>query len=207
MRALFILLTTLTLPVCASTINIDINGTLGPLLAGSDPLNLAGDLFSAQGSFTDPFTLISGNGSSATYNVPGDLQIQAGNFDLTGYNATLTITDPSSGPDTLTLAFTIIQVITSPQAAVTISLPAGTFGSDNIQNLDVTFSQPDSNLLYSAIGNSAVVSGELGITGAATVTGAGPSGAQTPEPGTLGIVITSLLACAIVKHYRQCPGK
>ncbi len=65
--ALTLFLAVSALPARAGTISFEIGGTLGPVLSGSDPLNLAGQTFTATGSL-DRNTPPSGSTlDSATY--------------------------------------------------------------------------------------------------------------------------------------------
>jgi hypothetical protein len=178
------------IPASATSINLNVDGTLGPLLAGTDPLNLSGKDFSVTGTFDSSLAPVSTTSDSATYNLPVDLTIMVGALPFNGYGATMTVTAPPSGADTISLAFSVLQGIINPQVFATVSLPSGTLSGTALQDFSATISQPDSFLEYQDIGNSAVVSGELGVSGTAQLSaGGGPS---VPEPGTLGLLATGL---------------
>ncbi len=190
MKAVVFLLAALTVPAHAGIVNFDVQGLLGPLLSGSDPLKLAGQDFMASGAFSQDLTAIGTTGDSATYSLPGTLQITVGALTLTGYNANLTITDPASGPGTVSLGFSVIQAEFNPDVFATLSLPEGALQGAAIQDFSASLSGPASSLTYDVIGTSQVLSGELGISGSASIAGAG--GAGVPEPGTIGLLAAGL---------------
>lgn len=193
MKAFVFLLAVLSIPAAhASLINLEISGTLGPKLSGVDPLGLTGQSFLVTALFDSSLIPVSMMGDSATYDLNGNLEIKAGKIDLTGYNATLTLTAPPSGKDTLALSFSVVEFSFEPEVYATLSLPAGTLNGTGIQDFFVPVSQPDSNLVYDVLGNSQGISGNLGIGGTASISGQTPSG--VPEPGTIGLMGIGLAA-------------
>src|SRR5579871_1986381 len=134
MKPILFLLAVVTLPLHAGTISLDVSGVLGPLFGGSDPLKLAGQSFTLAGLFDANLAPVSVTADSATYALPVNLQIAVGALYLTGYNADLTITTPPSGPDTVTLDFSVIQSNFSPDVYASLSLPAGTFSGPALRD-------------------------------------------------------------------------
>jgi len=192
MKAALLLFTALTIPVHAGTISLDVTGTLGPLLFGTDPLQLSGQTFEASGSFSQDLVPVDTTDDSAAYALPVNLQIMVGALVFTGYDPLLTVVVPSSGPDSVSLSFSVLPAQFSPDVYAFLSLPAGTLVNTGLQDFSVAVSQPDSNLFYTIFGNSQSLAGELGMTGTAALTGA--SGASAPEPGTIGLLAAGLIA-------------
>jgi len=189
-----------SIPMYAGTVNFGATGTLGPLLDGIDPLGLNGDSFTLTGSINQNAVPISVSSDSATYNVPVDLNVIVGSLNLTGYYATLTLTDPLSGPDTMTLAFSVVNIPFDPEVTATLLLPDGTLHGTGIQNFSANVSQPDSNLFFQLIGTSQASSGTLGITGT-TYIGSPPSG--VPEPATVSLLAAGLVATFVLYRRRR----
>jgi hypothetical protein len=191
--SLFLLaMTGLALPARASLIDIDVNGVLGPLLGGTDPIGLAGSSFSLFGTIDSGATPVGIVGDSATYNIPGTLQIMVANLALTGYNATLTLTAPPSGSDVLAVDFTVTAANFTPDVAASLLLPPGTLTGTGIQTFSATVSQPDSSFSYLLPGTSYNYLGMLGVTGTVSLSEETPSG--VPEPGTIGLLAGGLVA-------------
>lgn len=181
----------LSIPARAGTVAFGTSGTLGPVLSGSDPLQLSGRTFSLTGAIDPHAVPISTTGDSATYDVPVNLDIMIGNAPpLTGYFATITLTDPASGPDTMTIDFNVVEFNFTPIVGATLTLPDGTLHGTGIQNFLANVSQPDSGFFFTLPGGSQSISGTLGVTGTAYI-GTAPSG--VPEPGTISLLIGGLL--------------
>lgn len=200
MKAFLFLLTALSIPAAhASLVDLTISGVLGPKLGGVDPLGLTGQNFLVTAMFDKGLLPINTTFDSATYDLNGNLQITAGKIILSGYNATLTLTAPPSGPDTMALAFSVVEFSFNPQVYASLSLPAGTLSSTAIQDFSASVTQPPSQLVYDVLGNSEGISGNLGITGTASISGLTPSG--VPEPATIGLmgIGFALIALARVK--------
>lgn len=181
----------LTLPATAGTVSFDINGTLGPVLDGIDPLKFAGETFTATGSLdesTPPSVVTSG---SATYDIPGSILISVGSLTLNGYNAALTI-----GSDMMYLDFSVVELSFTPMINATLALPPGTLSGTALQNFSASVSQPDSSFTFVIPDGSTVISGTLGITGTASMSGATtpPPPPGVPEPGTVGLLAGGLAA-------------
>lgn len=187
-------------PVQASTLALDVNGALGPVLGGSDRLGVTGLYFTLSAVIDQNSSPIRATGDSATYSVPGNLEIELGNLILTGYNATLTLTDPGSGPDVMSVAFGVTEFNFTPDAYATLSLPAGTLDGTGLQDFWAYVSQPGSSLSYFIPGVTDEVMATLGVTGTASLGGT-PSG--VPEPGTIGLLAGGLLAVALKFRRRR----
>jgi len=189
------LFTAPAVPAHASSIGLDIEGVLGPVLAGSDRIGLSGLYFSLTGVIDQDSSPVRVTADSATYNLPEGLEIAVGNLVLTGYNATLTLTDPAYGPDMLTVAFGVTEFNFTPDAWATLFLPAGTLDGTGLQDFWAYVSQPDSTLSYSIPGVDDEITATLGVTGIVSMSGGAPSNA--PEPTTIGLLAGGLLAVAL----------
>jgi hypothetical protein len=202
--ALFLALLTLPVPAAAGTLSIDVGGVLGPVLQGSDPINLTGETFMATGAIDPNAVPVSISGDSATYDLSGNLQLMLGAVTLTEYDATLTITAPPSGPDTLALDFSVTEFNFTPQVEASFSLPSGTLNGTGIQRFWAEVSQPDSSFSFVLPDSEIDISGTLGITGSASIGGTPSSNA--PEPGTVNLLAAGLVLGAIAMKLKV-PGK
>jgi|ERR1019366_126095 hypothetical protein len=194
---LFITLVALSIPAFAGTLDIDVNGVLGPVLQGADPIGLTGVTFTATGAIDANAVPIGIAGDSYTYDLSGNLQIMLGKLTLTGYNPELTITAPPSGPDTAVLDFGVTEFGFTPLVEAYLTLPPGTLNGTEIQKFWASVSQPDSSLTYTVPGEEAVIYGTLGITGSASIGGTPPSSA--PEPGTVSLLAAGLVLAIAMK--------
>ena len=185
----------LAMPADASSIALDVNGVLGPVLGGSDRLGLTGLYFTLTGVMDQDAAPISTTADSATYSVPGTLQIALGNLMLTGYGATLTLTDAPSGPDLVTIAFDVTEFNFNPDVWATLSLPPDTLQGTGIQDFTASVSQPDSSFSYFIPGVSDEILATLGVTGTVSMSGGTPP-SGVPEPGTISLLAAGLAAVA-----------
>jgi hypothetical protein len=194
----FLILVTLPVPAAAGTLSFDVSGVLGPVLQGPDPIQLAGATFTATGAI-DPEALPIGiSGDSATYDLAGNLQITAGTFILTGYDAMLTMTAPPSGPDTLFLDLRVTEYGFTPEIAAFFRLPSGTLNGTEIQKFWAEVNQPDGSLSFSLVPDmEGTLSGTVGITGSVSIGGTPSSSA--PEPGTAGLLAAGLVLAIAMK--------
>jgi len=187
----------------AGTVTFDVSGTLGPVLAGSDPFNFDTQPFEASGSL-DANTPPSGTtANSATYDIPGNIQITVGPLGpsvLTGYNGQLTLIAPPSGPDTMMLSFSVsvTELYTAPDVIASLSLPEGTLNGTGLQSFQADVSQPDSYFLFSLQGVSEAFTGQLGITGTASMSdGTPPPPPGVPEPATMSLLAGGVLVLGL----------
>jgi hypothetical protein len=159
-----------------TVVTTNVTGTLGPKLAGSDPIAADGQhvviLINASASSAP----IKKTADSATYRLPEHaVKITIGNHTHNTYApSTMQITVPPHGADTIVLHCTIyVKGIAMPVVA-TISLAAGSF-SKAVLSHPTTFKSPQhltsaatavgpgNKLSYTALGGSTV----LGLTGTA----------------------------------------
>lgn len=187
----------LSLPARAGTITLETSGTLGPLISGIDPLNLNGGSFFVTGTIDQNSAPTSITADSATYSIPGTLDITVGALDFSGFFGAMTLTDPSSGPDTVALDFMVSELGFVPVVTATMSLPEGTLIGTGLQDYSASISQPDSTFSFQLLGVSTSLTGTLGITG---VTSASTSPSAVPEPGTMGLLACGLLAVTLVRR-------
>ena len=185
-------------PARAGTVSFDVSGMLGPVLDGIDPLKFAGQAFTATGSLDENTLPIGTTADSATYGIPGDILISLGAVTLNGFNATLTLAAPPSGPDTMALDFSVTELSFTPVVSAILSFPEGTLNGTGLQNFSVNVTQPDSSLKFDLPGVSTVISGTLGITGTASMSGATvPPPSGVPEPATMSLLAGGLLAVCV----------
>ena len=186
-------------PAQASSIGLETAGQLGPLLNGIDPLGLAGQDFLLTLSLPLDSLPISKTSDSATYSIPGTLNITIGALNFSGFYGNLTLTDPPSGPDTVGLDFLVSELGFVPVVTTTLVLADGTLNGTGLQNYTANVSQPDSTFSFELIGGSNMLGGTLGVTGTTSAFGA-PSG--VPESGTIALLAGGLLA-VILRRRRS----
>ncbi|MGA3041657.1 MAG: PEP-CTERM sorting domain-containing protein [Bryobacteraceae bacterium] len=196
---LFLTLAILKAPAFAGTLSLDVSGVLGPDLQGIDPLNMVGLTFSASGAINPNAAPIFVTGDSATYDFSEDLQVTLSKLTLTGYDATLTITAPPSGADTMIVEFDVDEFGFTPEVVASFSLPAGTLNGTEIQKVWAQVTQPDSKLSFGIPDAEDTLSGTVGLTGTISLGGTPP--ASVPEPGTFGLLGAGLVLAAA--HNRR----
>jgi hypothetical protein len=177
----------------AGTIDVAISGTLGPVLEGEDPWHHpGGDTFTLTGVLPENSVPVSSTADSATYSIP-DLTLMFGSLSPVASNALLTFTDPASGPETVSLAFTATEDGYSPSLVATLQFAEGALHGANLQDLVAKFSESESTLSFSLTGVSRTTEFTVGLTGSLSVNGVGnPS--NVPEPGTTTLLAGGLLA-------------
>jgi hypothetical protein len=189
----------LSIPARAGTITLETSGTLGPLMSGIDPLKLNGGSFLVTGMLDQSSAPTSITADSATYSIPGTLDITVGDLDFGNLFGTLTLVDPSSGPDTVALDFSVSELGFVPIVTATLSLPAGTLNGTGLQDYSASVSEPDSMFTFQLPAGSSLLTGTLGITGVTSASSeTSPSG--VPEPGTIGLLAGGLLAVTLVRR-------
>jgi hypothetical protein len=195
----------LSVPARAGAITLEATGTFGPLMSGIDPLKLNGGNFTVTGTINQNSAPTSATADSATYTIPGTLDITVGDLDFGDLFGTMTLTAPSSGPDIVAFDFTVSELGFVPIVTATLSLPAGTLNGTGLQDYSVDVSEPDSMFTFQLPAGSSLLTGTLGITGVASAFGeTSPSG--VPEPGTLALLAGGLLAVIIVRRRPSlCP--
>jgi hypothetical protein len=189
----------LLLPARAGTVTLITSGTLGPLMSGIDPLKLNGGSFVVTGTIDQNSAPTSVTADSATYSIPGTLDITVGELDFGNLFGTMTLTDPSSGPDIVAFDFTVSELGFVPIVTATLLLPEGTLNGTELQNYSASVSEPDSMFTFQLPAGSSLLTGTLGITGVTSASlGTSPSG--VPEPGTLALLAGGLLAVTLVRR-------
>lgn len=134
-RRKVLLAATLMLAACpllsAATLTYSINGTVGPILAGSDPLGANGESGTITMKVSNTLTPTSTTSTSATYTLPaGAITVNIGgtNYPTTG-TSTLEYTIPASGHDTMVITTKVNVSGINGTVVGTISLAHGSFKS------------------------------------------------------------------------------
>jgi hypothetical protein len=183
----------------AGAITLETTGTFGPLMSGIDPLKLDGSSFTVTGTIDQNSAPTSVTADSATYTIPGTLDITVGTLDFGELFGTMTLTAPSSGPDIVAFDFTVSELGFVPIVTATLSLPEGTLNGTGLQDYSADVSEPSSLFTFQLPAGSSLLTGTLGITGVSCAFGeSSPSG--VPEPGTIGLLAGGLLAVALMRR-------
>lgn len=195
-RRLLTLLPVLVLALCPllasaaapdATLTITINGTLGPVLSGSDPLGANGESGSITIMISESASPTSTTAASATYKVPaGGVVAVIGSTTYPSTSpSTMKITFPAAGPDVITVTSVVSVGGLNATVVGVASLAKGSFRKAAILKHPTTFSPSPQNLTAatSANGPGSKVSYSnplfgktvLGLTGtAASVSAADP---------------------------------
>jgi hypothetical protein len=124
---------TLMLAVCpllgAASITYTFNGTLGPILSGSDPLGANGESGVVTAVVSTTLSPTSHTSTSATYTLPAGsitVVINGTTYGTTG-TSTLKYTFPAAGPDTMVFTATVDISGINGTVTATASLAKGSF--------------------------------------------------------------------------------
>jgi hypothetical protein len=165
------------MPLTAATITYNISGTLGPVLAGSDPLGAdgeSGNITAAVSSTLPPTTKTK---TSATYSLPaGAVTVTVNGTAYKSGKSTLKYSFRPAGPDTM--VFTATVTIDGIKATIvgTVSLAKGSFTAAVTRHPEkftptpqtltaaTTASGAGSKVKYTVFGSSTT----LGLTGTAS---------------------------------------
>jgi len=118
-------------PLMAANITYTISGTLGPVLAGSDPLGANGESGVLTATVSNTLTPTSKTSTTATYTLPvGAITVNIGGtvYDTTG-TSTLKYSIPASGPDTMVITTSVSVDGLNGTVVGTVSLAHGSFKS------------------------------------------------------------------------------
>jgi len=152
----------------AATLAIVLDGTLGPILSGSDPAGLDGDSATITLTVSESLTPYKVTAKSASYHIPAKdivLSVNGTNYSPSSrYNLIINL---GKTADTMTLTGKVKIEFISATVSDVSSLAAGSWSKTVRQHL-VTFSpspqnlsEPSSQLSYTAEGEKTV----LGVTG------------------------------------------
>lgn len=123
-------------PLMAASITYTISGTLGPVLAGSDPLGANGESGVLTATAGTKLTPTSTTKTTATYTLPqGAVTVDVGGttYSTTG-PATLKFSFPAAGPDTMVFTATISVDGFTGTVVGTASLAKGSFTSSILKH-------------------------------------------------------------------------
>ena len=161
-----------------TTLTININGTVGPVLSGSDPLGANGGTGALTVVASESLSPIKTTATSATYALPpGAITVSIGGTTFTTTSASKAIvTIPSKGPDNLILVASVKELGLTVTVIGTAALRHGSFTSAVLTH-PTTFSPspqtltaatsatgPGSKIKYTFLGASTV----LGFAGTAS---------------------------------------
>ena len=201
----------LTLPWAqGGTVTFTVDDSLGPVIT-TDPLGLAGSAFDLSGTVTQ------GPSGQTLYNV-NTLSVTA---TISGITETLQACDTPGAPSCGSGAIAPTLTISSNSAMLsfdvsvlgilatldsTINLPAGTLtdtsGKVSLANFTNLTVQPGSTLSYSATILGTKETGEVGVSGTATMSGYVAPMTGVPEPGTIMLLAGGLIGLLLKKRVR-----
>lgn len=152
----------------AATLTIVLDGTLGPVLSGSDPAGLDGDSATITLTVSESLTPYKVTAKSASYHIPAkDIVLSVNGTDYSPSSRYNLIINLGKTADTMTLTGKVKIEFISATVSDVSSLAAGSWSKTVRQHL-VTFSpspqnlsEPSSQLSYTAEGEKTV----LGVTG------------------------------------------
>ncbi len=161
-------------PAASSTLTLNITGTLGPILSGSDPLGGNGDTFTLQALASGSLKPTKTTANSATYTLPaGAVSGSVGTFSYTTTSPSTMVVTLSSTADVITIQG---AAPLSTEITGTASLAPGSFSSTILTHITAfaptpqtltsatTASGAGSKAKYCIAKNCTV----LGLTGSAT---------------------------------------
>jgi hypothetical protein len=161
-----------------TTLTINITGTVGPILSGSDPLGANGGSGALTVVASESLSPTSTTANSATYTLPpGAITGTVGGTTFTTTTASkMRVVLPSQGPDTVILMASVKEFGVTVTVIGTVALRHGSFPSSVLVH-PTTFSPspqtltaatsatgPGSKIKYTLLGNSTV----LGFSGTAS---------------------------------------
>jgi hypothetical protein len=155
----------------ANTLTITLDGTLGPILSGSDPAGLDGESATVTVAASEALKPYKSTAHSASYHIPaGDVTVNVNGTNYTSATRSKMIVRLSGKADLLTLKATLHIDGFAVNVSDVTSLAAGSW-TNSILEHPGPFSpspqnlvEPSSNFTYSVFGETTV----LGVTGTAS---------------------------------------
>jgi len=157
--------------VPAKTLTITLDGTLGPVLKGSDPANLNGDSASLTIIVKRSLNPYKTTSTSASYHIPaGDVTLTVNGSNYTSTSRSSMIVKLGNKTDVLTFKANVTIVGHQVKVSDTSALESGSWTNGVLQHPEAfspspqDLTQPSSTFTYTAFGGTTV----LGVTGTAS---------------------------------------
>jgi hypothetical protein len=155
----------------ARTLTIVLDGTLGPVISGSDPAGLDGQSATVTITAKESLTPYKMTAKSASYHIrPGGIIVTVNGSDYTSTSRSSMIIKLGSRADLLTFKATLNIDGFTVKVADTSALQSGSWTSDVLQHPALfspspqNLSEPSSSFTYTVFGEATV----LGVTGTAS---------------------------------------
>ncbi len=153
-----------------STLTITLDGTLGPIISGSDPAGLDGQSATVTVEASESLKPYKTTASSVSYHIPaGAITVDVGGTDYTSTSKSSMTIKLGKKSDTLTLKAALDIDGFKVQVSDVSSLAAGSWTKSVLQHPTLfapspqNLSEPDSTLTYTVFSEKTV----LGVTGTA----------------------------------------
>jgi hypothetical protein len=156
-----------------STITTTLDGTLGPVISGSDPAGLDGDSAMVTVKASESLKPYKTTASSASYHIPaGDITVDVNGTEYTSTSKSSMTVKLGKSADTLSLKGSFDIEGFKVQVTDVSSLAAGSWAKTVLQHPALfspspqNLSEPSSNFTYTVFGETT----KLGVTGTAANT-------------------------------------
>jgi hypothetical protein len=154
-----------------AVLTITLDGTLGPVISGSDPAGLDGDSATVTVVASESLKPYKTTASSASYHIPvGAITVNVNGTDYSSTAKSSMVVQLGKTADTLTLKASLDYNGVKVQVTDVSSLAVGSWTKSVLQHPAVfapspqDLSEPSSNLTYTAFGSAT----KLGVTGTAS---------------------------------------
>jgi hypothetical protein len=154
-----------------TTLTITLDGTLGPVISGSDPAGLDGDSATVTIEASESLKPCKTTSSSASYHIPaGDITVNVNGTNYTSTSKSSMIIKLGKTADTLTFKASVDYHGVKVTVTDVSSLAVGSWTKSVLQHPTLfspspqDLSEPSSNFTYTAFGEAT----ELGVTGTAS---------------------------------------
>ena len=154
-----------------TTLTITLDGTLGPVISGSDPADLDGKSATVTIEASESLKPYKTSGSSASYHIPaGDITVTVDGTNYSSTTRSSMVIKLGKKADTLTFKASLSYDGFKIQVSDVSSLESGSWSKSVLEH-PTTFSpspqdlsEPSSNFTYSVLGETT----KLGVTGTAS---------------------------------------